>query len=298
MARGVALHASRRFAAARCLVRKLGTIASMTSSPFTRTPLIQGSIGLHVFMAGTVTMQPSWWPMALATLVADHALIAGAGLWPTSTWLGPNLRRLPVAAIARNEIALTIDDGPDPDVTPRVLDLLDAIDAKATFFCIGTRVLAQAALAREMVARGHAIENHSFRHNHHFSLLGPRGYEREIVAAQRAIADTVGIAPRFFRAPAGLRNLFLQPVLARHRLVLTSWTRRGFDTVKRDAKQVASRLVDGHGGLAAGDILLLHDGHAARQNNGEPVIFGALPRFGAATRERGLALVTLAAAHA
>ncbi len=274
----------------------------MSAAPFVNpsrhTPLIQGSIGLHVFMAGTVTMQPAWWPMALATLIADHALIAGAGLWPTSTWLGPNLRRLPAAAIARSQIALTIDDGPEPDVTPRVLDLLDAIDAKATFFCIGSRVLAHAALAREIVARGHAIENHSFHHHHNFSLLGPNRYEREIVAAQRAIADTTGIAPRFFRAPAGLRNVFLQAVLARNRLVLTSWTRRGFDTVTRDANRVASRLVNGPRGLAAGDILLLHDGHAARQNNGEPVIFGALPKIAEAARERGLTLVTLAAACA
>ncbi len=259
------------------------------------SPFVHGSIGLHVFMAGTVTMQPSWWPMVLATLIADHALITGAGLWPTSTLLGPNLRRLPAAAIARHEIALTIDDGPDPEVTPRVLDALDAIAAKATFFCIGTRVLAHAALAREIVARGHAIENHSFHHNHFFSLLGPSAYEREIVAAQRAVADTTGIAPRFFRAPAGLRNVFLQPVLARHGLVLTSWTRRGFDTVRRDANQVASRLVNG---LAAGDILLLHDGHAARDRNGEPVVLGALARVGQAANQRALKLVTLGAAHA
>ena len=261
----------------------------------TRTPFVQASIGLHVFMAGVVTMQPSWWPMALAALVADHALITGAGLWPTSTWLGPNLRRLPAAAIARNEIALTIDDGPDPEVTPRLLDVLDTIDAKATFFCIGSRVLAHAALVREIVKRGHAIENHSLHHSHNFSLLGPGAYEREIVAAQRAIVDTTGIAPRFFRAPAGLRNVFLQPVLARHGLVLTSWTRRGFDTVTRDADRVAARLVDG---LAAGDIVLLHDGHAARTAEGEPVILEALPKLGAAARERGLAMVTLASAHA
>ena len=252
--------------------------------------LVRGSIGLHVFAAGVVTMQPSWWPMALTTLVADHAVITTAGLWPTSTLLGPNLRRLSAAATARSEVAVTIDDGPDPGVTPRVLDLLDTLQVRATFFCIGTRVLAHPALAREIVQRGHAIENHSHIHRHDFSLLMPSAYDREIGAAQRAIADTVGVAPSFFRAPAGLRNVFLQGALERQRLTLTSWTRRGYDTVRRDADRVAARLVDG---LAAGDILLLHDGHAARDRAGTPVILDALPRLVDAIRERALHPTTL-----
>ena len=253
--------------------------------------LVQGSIGLHVFAAGAVTMQPSWWPMALTTLVADHLLITAAGLWPTSTLLGPNLRRLPAAAVARSEVALTIDDGPDADVTPRVLDLLDTLAARATFFCIGSRVRAQPALAREIVQRGHAIENHSDIHRHDFSLLGPRGFDRELAAGQHAIADTIGIAPRFFRAPAGLRNVFLQAALERQGLTLASWTRRGFDTVRSDSRSVAARLVRD---LAAGDILLLHDGHAARTSRGTPVIVEALPIVVAAMRERSLVPVTLA----
>lgn len=252
--------------------------------------LVRGSVGLHVFVAGALTMQPSWWPMALATLAADHATITAAGLWPTSTILGPNLRRLPPAASARHEVALTIDDGPDPNVTPRVLDLLDELDLKATFFCIGERVRRHAALARSIVARGHAIENHSQRHRHDFSLLGPRAFDRELDAAQRSIADTVGIAPRFFRAPAGLRNVFLQAALERQGLVLASWTRRGFDTVEKDAARVVGRLTTR---LAAGDILLLHDGHAARTAAGAPLIVEALPKLAAAFRERGLVAVTL-----
>jgi peptidoglycan-N-acetylglucosamine deacetylase len=257
--------------------------------------LVQASIGLHMFAAGAVTMNPSWWPMALATIVADHAVITATGLWPTSTWLGPNLRRLPASAIEKRQLALTIDDGPDPDITPRVLDLLDATSIKATFFCIGERVVRHAALAREIVARGHAIENHSYRHRHNFSLLGPRGFDRELAAAQAAIADTVGIEPRFFRAPAGLRNVFLQGALERHDLTLTSWTRRGFDTVRRDPRQVADRLI---AGLAAGDILLLHDGHAARTNGGEPVIIEAFPLVAKAIREHGLVPIKLSATRA
>lgn len=261
----------------------------------TRPPLVHASIGLHVFAAGAVTMQPSWWPMAAATLVADHLVLVAAGLWPTSAVLGPNLRRLPASAVARREIALTIDDGPDPDVTPRVLDRLDALGFRATFFCIGQHVLAHPDLARAIVARGHALENHSHRHRHDFSVLLPGAYDREIATAQKTIADAVGITPRFFRAPAGLRNVFLEPVLARHGLSLTSWTRRGFDTVTRDVDRVTPRLTTG---LAAGDILLLHDGHAARDADGEPVILGVLDRLGPALASADLRTVTLPAAFA
>jgi peptidoglycan-N-acetylglucosamine deacetylase len=255
-----------------------------------RAPFVDASLGLHLFAAGSLATQPSWWPMALAAVVVDHAALVAAGLWPTSSVLGPNLRRLPAGATARREVALTIDDGPDADVTPRVLDALDALGVRATFFCIGERVRRHPALAREIVARGHAIENHSDGHRHHFSLLGPRAYDRELAAAQATIADTIGIAPRFFRAPAGLRNVFLQGALERQGLTLTSWTRRGFDTVERDPTRVTARLVDG---LSAGDILLLHDGHAARGADGMPMVLASLPRVVEALREGGLEAVTL-----
>ena len=120
---------------------------------------------------------------------------------------GPNWTRLPDGAAASGAVAITIDDGPDPDITPRVLALLDEHGAKATFFCVGEKVRRYPDLAREIVRRGHSVENHSQRHAHHFSLLGPRGLTNEIGQAQESIAasrrcDTA----RFFRAPAGLRN--------------------------------------------------------------------------------------------
>jgi len=91
--------------------------------------------------------------------------------------------------------------------------------------------------------------------------MGPRGIEQEIVDAQHSIARITGQSPRFFRAPAGLRNPFLDPVLCRLQLRLASWTRRGFDTVNVDSDRVYRRLTRS---LGPGDILLLHDGHAAR----------------------------------
>jgi peptidoglycan/xylan/chitin deacetylase (PgdA/CDA1 family) len=252
--------------------------------------LILGSAGLHAGAVVALATAPGQWPAIAGAVLANHALLTAAGLWPRSRLLGPNLLRLPAAAAARGEIALTIDDGPDPEVTPRVLDLLDARGARATFFCIGERALRHPGLCAEIVRRGHDVENHSQHHAHHFSLLGPRGFAREIARAQGTLAGITGSTPRFFRAPAGLRNPFLDPVLAKLDLRLASWTRRGFDTVTRDPEKVAARLLRA---LAPGDILLLHDGHAARTATGVPVIFEALPRVVDACAERGLALVTL-----
>jgi peptidoglycan/xylan/chitin deacetylase (PgdA/CDA1 family) len=235
---------------------------------------VKASAAVHAAAGAAVLLSPPAWPWALGAVAANHLVLTGGGLWPRSRWLGRNWTRLPAAATARQEMAITIDDGPDPEVTPAVLDLLDAHKARATFFVIASAAARHPALCREIVHRGHSVQNHSDRHTHAFSLLGPRGLAREIGAAQARIGELAGVAPRFFRAPAGLRNPFLAPVLDRLGLELVSWTRRGFDTVRREPAGVLARLCDG---LGAGDILLLHDGHAARTDAGQPVVLAVLP---------------------
>lgn len=267
--------------------------ATTAALPASATPwpaLVRGSVWLHGAAAAGVLAWPAAWPWALGAVAANHALIAATGLWPRSQALGPNLVRLPAAAAARGELALTLDDGPDPDLTPRVLDLLAAHGVVATFFCIAQRALAQPQLVRRILDAGHSVQNHSFRHRHNFSLLGPRGFAAELAAAQAAFTQLTGEPPRFFRAPAGLRNPFLQRQLAHQGLLLTSWTRRGFDTRERDPQRVQQRLLRG---LAAGDILLLHDGHAATTADGQPVVLAVLPPLLAAVRQAGLRCVTL-----
>jgi peptidoglycan/xylan/chitin deacetylase (PgdA/CDA1 family) len=137
------------------------------------------------------------------------------------------------------------------------------------------------------------VENHSLRHRHDFALLGPRRFLQEIGAAQDTLAALAGEAPRFFRAPAGMRNPFLDFALARLGLQLVSWTRRGYDTRNVDAADVLARLTRD---LAPGDILLLHDGNAVRGANGVPVVLEVLPRLLDALAAAGLRPVTLRAA--
>lgn len=252
--------------------------------------LVRLSLAVHALALIAVLVHPSGWPWVLAALVANHAVLSAAGLLPRCDWLGANWTRLPAAAAARREIALTIDDGPDPQVTPAVLDLLDRHGAKATFFCVGQQAARYPEICSDMVRRGHAIENHSQHHRHNFSLLGPGGFQRELDAAQATLTRLSGTAPQFFRAPAGLRNPFLDVVLQRQGLRLASWTRRAYDTRVGDPAAVLRKLTTS---LKAGDILLLHDRHAALTPCGQPVILEVLPALLDAIRQAGLRTVTL-----
>ena len=259
------------------------------------TPFVRASIAWHALALAAAFLVPGAAVWALGAIVLNHLLITIAALMPRSTLLGRNVSRLPAAAVARGEIAITIDDGPNPEVTPAVLDLLDAAGQKATFFCIAERVAQYPELAREIVARGHSIQNHTARHRHNFSLLGPRAYAKEIGRAQEILKQATGKAPTCFRAPAGFRNPFLAPVLHRLGLSLVSWTRRGFDTREADAARVLERLTRG---LAAGDILLLHDGNVARSAAGRPVVLEVLPLLLAQLQALGLRSVSLPQAMA
>jgi peptidoglycan-N-acetylglucosamine deacetylase len=254
------------------------------------TRLIQASFALHALALVFLLVEPVQWRWALGAILANHAVLTLFGLWPRSHWLGPNWTRLPVAATARREIALTIDDGPDPAVTPQVLDILDRYAVHATFFCIGEKAAQYPNLCREIVRRGHAVENHSQHHRWHFSMLGYAGFKRELQTAQDTLTAITGQQPLFFRAPAGLRNPILDPVLTRLGLRLVSWSTRAFDTRIGDAERVEQSLLHG---LRAGAILLLHDGNAAPTPDGVPVILETLPMLLDAATTAHLRFVTL-----
>ena len=239
------------------------------------SPFLAASAGVHGAALATLVASPQSWSLALTAIVGNHLAIGAAGMCPRCGWLGPNITRLPAARSHGSLVGLTFDDGPDPAVTPAVLELLDAARAKATFFCIGQRAATYPDLVAAIRARGHGVENHSYSHPNGFALRASRGLKREILGAQQAIEHAGGGQPRFFRAPAGIQNPWLAGVLAAAGLSLVSWTRRGFDTVSRDGGRVASRLVRG---MRPGDILLLHDGSSARDASGRPVVLEALPR--------------------
>ena len=253
-------------------------------------PFLLIQLAIHVAALGLLLTAPQEWRWAVVAVLLSQLMLMAAGLWPRSTCLGANLLRLPAAAVGRGEVAITIDDGPDPQVTPQVLTILAQHGVCATFFCIGERAAAHPELCRSMLAAGHRIENHGAHHPTLLSLSGPTGWRREILEGQRILLSITGAPPHFYRAVAGLRNPFLYPVLHGSGLKLASWTRRGFDTRERNPERVLQRLTHQ---LAAGDILLLHDGNAARTSTGEALVVSVLPKLLETIRARGLTPVTL-----
>ncbi|HXU44393.1 MAG TPA: polysaccharide deacetylase family protein, partial [Thermoanaerobaculia bacterium] len=152
--------------------------------PYRIPSFLRATLAIHAGGLATLLAVPERWPWVAGALVLDHLAIGGACLTPQSRLLGPNVSRLGAEETARGEIGLTFDDGPDPEVTPRVLDLLAERGAQASFFAIGKRVREHPEIAAEIARRGHRVENHTLHHRYDFSLRGVRPLEREIAGAQ------------------------------------------------------------------------------------------------------------------
>ncbi|KRG67562.1 polysaccharide deacetylase family protein [Pseudoxanthomonas dokdonensis] len=227
---------------------------------------------LGLLLLSQVAVAMVWWrhgwQWGLALMVATHLAVVWATLYPRASWLVPALSRLPTAA---REVWLTIDDGPSAD-TLAMLDLLDRHQARATFFVVGERALAQPRLIEAILQRGHDIGNHSRHHRDKlFWCLGPRALEREIGGNQQLLQQLSGRAPVWFRSVVGMTNPFVGLPLARHGLTRVAWSARGFDGVDCQPQQVIERIT---GAIAPGAIVLLHEG--ARHGHNPQILQGVL----------------------
>ncbi len=247
----------------------------MTKTTWRPCLLLQVSAILHLVIGMLLLWFPQHWLWAVAIIIPDHLTIICAGLLPRCQLLGSNWSQLPHRAYVERKIAITIDDGPDPIVTPQVLTILERYQATVSFFCIAQQAEKYPELCQQIIRAGHSIENHSYHHWHFFSLLlRPARIRAEIHLAQATLTAITGVEPVYFRPPAGLRNFLLDPILAEFSLQLVSWTKRGFDTRQTNPHKILKKLLKN---LRAGDILLLHDGHAAQTVSGNAVILEVLP---------------------
>jgi len=166
------------------------------------------------------------------------------------------IRKLPRSA--HHCALLTFDDGPHPEVTPEVLDRLDRFQARAVFFVVGHRIVLAPWLLKEILARGHLLDNHSFLHANGRQLAFLE-YRRDVLNCQRAIYQQCGYEPRLFRPPYGVMSFpsLFAPRTAKLRVV--TWT-LDIEDWRCRSKEEASRLGERLGQrVEPRDIILLHD---------------------------------------
>ncbi len=193
---------------------------------------------------------------AVMLLALSHALILYPTLRPNVQWLGPVVTRFETG---ERELWLTIDDGPTAD-TGAVLQLFAQKDVAATFFVKGSLAKAEPQLIHDMIAAGHSVANHSQTHpSGSFWCLPPHAITREVEECNQSLQSVTGQRPTWFRAPVGMKNPFVHPVLDRARMRLIGWSVRGFDAVISDPDEISRRITP-H--LAPGSIIVLHQGRS------------------------------------
>lgn len=224
--------------------------------------------------------------VAAALGVAAAVGVVAHGMFHrNSPVFGRVLGRLP----ASDAVALTFDDGPNPDATPRVLDVLRREQVPATFFLLGRHVDRWPAIAARVAAEGHVIGNHGYHHRK-LHRRGP-GYVRlDIALGADSIERATGVSPRLFRAPHGFRNPWVSGIAAELGQRTVGWTLGVHDSDRPGADVIARRVISG---LRGGGILLLHDGDGYNSAGDRSQTAEALPAIIRGLKGAGLRFVAL-----
>lgn len=183
-----------------------------------------------------------------------------------------------------NAVALTIDDGPQPEWTPKMLDLLAEHDVKATFSLIGIQVKQFPKLAERIVLAGHQLCNHTMHHPLDIASYSRRRVDDEITEAFVRIGEATGVAPKFFRSPGGAWSKTIFHSVARHGMVPIDWDVDPRDWSRPGTARIRKTMLKAKGG----DILLCHDGGGDRSETIK-ALRTVLPEL----KKRGLTFVPL-----
>jgi peptidoglycan-N-acetylglucosamine deacetylase len=226
-------------------------------------------------------------PFAVGASAAFLAVLTDGIFRPSSSVLYPTISHGPRD---RPEVALTFDDGPDPEVTPAVLDALGGAAARATFFVIGRLLEKHRHIGLRALQEGHEVGNHSWMHSHFQNFYRTDHQESDVDRSTRLIQELSGstIDP-LYRPPVGLKSPALARVAHARDLKVIAWSLHSRDTFARDPEVVATRVLSR---ITPGDIVLMHDGHEHAGKH-RPLAATALPHILSGLRARGLRCVTV-----
>ena len=153
-------------------------------------------------------------------------------------------------------ILLTFDDGPDPEITPQILDTLRELNAKAIFFCIGKKVKKYPELVLRIANEGHIVANHTYNHSDFLGFYSTKRIKGEIEDTERSIMDVTKRSYKLFRPPFGVTNPNIARAIEALDYKVIGWNVRSFDTVSKNRLGVLNRIMKN---LKSGDIILFHD---------------------------------------
>jgi peptidoglycan/xylan/chitin deacetylase (PgdA/CDA1 family) len=185
--------------------------------------------------------------------------------------------------VSADRVFLTFDDGPDPEWTPRVLDVLGQASVQATFFAIGQQAQRAPDLVRRIHAAGHAVGNHTFSHRHPW-FMSQRTARAQVRDGANALSDVLGVAPRFYRPPHGRQRACMSDEAQRcgEQVVLWDISAVDWGPLGARADGIAKRL----DAVKGGDVVLMHDGR--NQHNRPDQLLQILPLFLRKLADRGL----------
>jgi peptidoglycan/xylan/chitin deacetylase (PgdA/CDA1 family) len=267
-----------------------------STDPITRRRLLQAVPGAAgaLLLAGAAATTAAHAPRATTkprpakAHRAENAVVAGhrgpsAQRRPVFT-LRDYRRVVPGPAFPADAVALTIDDGPHPVWTPKILDLLERHHVPALFCMIGNQVLGHEAVARSVINAGHQLANHTWSHPSALAHEPPATVHKQIHRAQEKIHHTTGYAPRLFRSPGGTWSSTVLHEAAKSGLIPLDWSDDPRDWAKPGTAAITHRLM----AARPGQILLCHDGGGDRSQT-----YAALRTVLPALRARGYRFVAL-----
>lgn len=171
--------------------------------------------------------------------------------------LGAYVRSLCRNRAAGRVVALTFDDGPDPEQTPRVLDTLRAHGVRATFFLIGSKAELHPEIVRRMAAEGHAIGIHTWSHTPGFPMLRSGAMAADILRCRESLREITGVETDLFRPPYGVTNPMVARAVKRTGSRCVGWSIRSLDTLRQRSREAVARRIRRR--LGDGKVILLHD---------------------------------------
>lgn len=203
-----------------------------------------------------------------------------------SPLFGPTLGRI---SGDRKVVALTFDDGPNPDATPLILDTLAEKGVRATFFVLGSHAERWPELVRRMSQEGHQLGNHGYFHRK-LQFRSPFYVSRDIRLGIRAIKRAGAPAPRYFRAPHGFRSPWTTPIARAYGERTVGWSLGVWDSDRPGVDEIVRRTLEG---VSPGSIVLLHDGDGYNPDGDRMQTAAALPHIIDRLKEQGYEFATL-----